>query len=166
MGLEIRTTPDPILFIRQDPVTAEQLASDKVQKLIGDMVDFVIDYSGIVGLAANQVGYNLRIIVAYSGEFDFTAFINPEIIERSSLLRADFEGCLSLPGQRLLIPRPEAIVLRALDRDGRLVEGRYRDFPARVIQHETDHINGILISQRVVNPRLQFAEDLTLSLPS
>lgn len=152
MNLEVKTVPDPILLMKLPPVSQEELASPHTQQLIDAMLTFVRRHDGVVGLAANQVGYKLRIIVAYSGGLDYNCYINPEIPEASTSQSVASEGCLSLPGQRFWVTRPDDIVLRALNRDGNLIEDWVRSYPARVVQHETDHVDGILISRHGSGP--------------
>jgi len=101
-----------------------------------------------VGLAAPQVGIDQRIIVADPSSFDATLtpmiLVNPEIIERKGE-EAGLEGCLSLPGIEVEVKRSKEIRVKAQATDGSPLEFRLKNFPARIIQHEIDHLNGVLL---------------------
>ncbi len=97
-----------------------------------------------VGLAAPQIGESLRICIGKVNGKD-TPLINPEITWKSEEKALDEEGCLSLPNVWLPIPRHTEIVVTYLDEKGQAQERRLKDFDARVVQHETDHLDGILI---------------------
>ena len=121
------------------------------------MIDTMVEYHG-VGLAAPQVHEGLRIFVAsLDVEDDETrdadpepiALINPEITVVGSDVVEDWEGCLSIPDMRGRVPRAREITVRALDRNGGRLELKAHDFPARVMQHETDHLDGVLFFDRM-----------------
>lgn len=139
--LEIVTGADtPVL--RQK---TEQIAKvDKsTQKLIKDMIETVQKAEG-AGLAAPQIGKSLRLcIVMMNGKF--TPLINPEITWASEETDLMEEGCLSLPGVWLKVERPTKIRLTYLDHKGKNQERELSDFAARVVQHEVDHLEGVLI---------------------
>jgi len=118
---------------------------DDIQGLIEDMAD-ALYYNQGVGLAAPQVGKPLRIFLADDGS-GLKVFINPEIIETSGNERGE-EGCLSLPGIFVDISRAAAIKVRYLDREGNSCELEAEGLLARIIQHEYDHLEGTLISDR------------------
>ena len=126
-----------------------------MQKLIDDMIETMHEYHG-VGLAAPQIHEGLRLFVASldAGEEDEAdvetlAIINPEIIIRGTDVVDDWEGCLSSPDIRGRVPRPREITVRAMDRRGDRIELQAHDFHARVIQHETDHLDGVLFVDRM-----------------
>jgi peptide deformylase len=104
-----------------------------------------------VGLAAPQVGVGQRVIVVDDHEDDSQplALINPEIVEFSDDLDRAEEGCLSIPGLREIVERPFAVTVRALDRDGVPMEIEAEGLLARILQHEVDHLDGILFLDRV-----------------
>ena len=111
-----------------------------------------------VGLAAPQIDVPLCIIVfgvdenpryPDSAPVPRTVLMNPEIAPAGQAVRSEWEGCLSLPGMRGLVPRYERIHYRGLDADGREVEGKAEGFHARIIQHECDHLDGILYPDRI-----------------
>ena len=130
------------------------LASASVQQLIDDMMATMDEYNG-VGLAAPQVHSDLRLFVA---SLDMergdepsqpVAIINPDITPVGNEIVEDWEGCLSIPDIRGKVPRHREIKVKGLDREGRKIELRARGFSARVIQHETDHLDGILFFDRM-----------------
>ncbi len=144
--LKIRTFPDPVLKQKAEPLTQFGAAE---QKLFDDMIETMYTADG-VGLAAPQVGVSKQIMIACPtmtpGEE--YVFVNPEIIEAKGR-ELGLEGCLSLPGISGEISRAKAIRFKALDRRGKPVEMQVKDFFARIIQHEADHLNGILLIDRV-----------------
>ena len=137
--LKIRTNPDPVL--RKKAKRVKDI--DSVQRLIDDMVETLNAAPG-VGLAANQVGTALRIIVIrIPEEEDVLALINPEIVEKQGE-RCVMEGCLSIPGYQAEITRSESVKVRARDRHGKLVRKKATELLAQALEHEIDHLNGIL----------------------
>jgi peptide deformylase len=133
---------EPVLRRVARPVTPEELASSSVQALIDDMIETMHDAPG-VGLAANQVGISLRLCVIHVPGEDVVTLINPEIVRRSGTRQCD-EGCLSLPGYKGIIPRSEKVVVKGLNRDGRPVRYHATELFAEAIEHEVDHLNGLL----------------------
>jgi peptide deformylase len=123
-----------------------------VQRLIDDLIDTMHEYSGI-GLAAPQVHEDLRIFVAGlesdDGKLKVVPFVNPEITPVGDAVEEDWEGCLSIPDIRGRVPRAREIVVRSLDRRGKPQELVLTGFAARVVQHETDHLDGILFVDRM-----------------
>ena len=144
--LKIRTYPDPVLKKKAEPV--KQFGPEE-QKLFDDMIKTMHAEDG-VGLAAPQVGISKRILIASPTmtEGEEYVFVNLEILEARGR-ELGLEGCLSLPGISGEIPRAKIIRFRALDRQGKAVEMEVKDFFARIIQHELDHLNGILLIDRV-----------------
>jgi len=145
----------PVLRVKTRPLDRADLRRTATQKLIDDMIDTMIEYHG-VGLAAPQVHEELRLFVAVldaneSGESDSepTVIINPEINTASSEIVEGWEGCLSIPDIRGRVPRAREITVHALDRRGEAIELDLRDFPARVFQHEADHLDGVLFFDRM-----------------
>ncbi|MEK6682859.1 MAG: peptide deformylase [Nitrospirota bacterium] len=148
MVLEIRKYPDPILSKKAERV--EKIDQD-IQKLIGDMIETLYAAPG-VGLAAPQVGRSIRLIVfdpsVRNEEGKLTVLINPEIIEKDgeAIMK---EGCLSVPGLEAEIKRAENVKVTGLDKNGNAVTIDAKGFLARVIQHEIDHLDGILLLDRI-----------------
>ncbi|ACK42714.1 MAG: peptide deformylase [Dictyoglomus sp.] len=144
MIMEIRKIGDPILKIKAKKV---EKIDEKVKNLVRDMIE-TMKFSNGVGLAAPQVGESLRIIVV-DYEENPIAFINPEILEMDGEV-LDYEGCLSVPGVEVPIKRAERIIFKAQDLQGRTKRYKAKGLLARVIQHEVDHLEGILILDRAV----------------
>ena len=140
MIMKILTYPDPLLRHISGPV---EKVDETVLQLIEDMADAMYQDDG-VGLAAPQIGVSKRVIVMDAGA-GFKALINPEILTKSRETEAVEEGCLSLPAIRLDVTRPVEISVRALTSQGQEMEFQAKGLHARVIQHEVDHLNGVLI---------------------
>ncbi|MBW7995886.1 MAG: peptide deformylase [Candidatus Glassbacteria bacterium] len=143
--LQLKYMGDP--FLRKKAMEIEPDEIDSVMdKLIGDMIETMYTKDG-VGLAAPQVGVGKRLIVYDNVEagyqLDPQVLINPVIIEEEGSCRGE-EGCLSIPEIKEMVERAERIVVRGLDREGGEVEIEATDMVARIIQHEVDHLDGIL----------------------
>jgi len=142
----------PVLRARAAAVDTTEIRTAPFQKLVDDMIETMQEYSGI-GLAGPQVHEGVRLFVAGIEEDDrklrVVPFINPEITPVGDVVEDDWEGCLSIPDIRGLVPRHRDIVVRALDRRGRPFELPLRGFAARVVQHETDHLDGVLFLDRM-----------------
>lgn len=137
------------------PVT--DLHNAAFQHSIDALINFVQQRGGM-GIAATQVGINQRFFIMsshpnerypYAPDMRATCVINPEILWHSTDTEKDWEGCLSVPGLRALVPRYQQIKVRYWLRDGSLVETEYKDFMARLFQHELDHLDGKLFVDRV-----------------
>jgi peptide deformylase len=153
--LKVARMGHPVLRERARPLDGSQLKDPRLQKLIDDMVETMHEYHG-VGLAAPQVHEGLRLFVAMLDEdpdakSEATAVINPEVVPNASDTREGWEGCLSIPDIRGMVSRFTDISVTALDRHGKKIELRLRDFPARVVQHETDHLDGVLFLDRMTS---------------
>jgi peptide deformylase len=155
--LKVARMGHPVLRGKARALDKAEIRSAAVQKLIDDLLDTMAEYHG-VGLAAPQVHEGLRVFVAAldakeDGESDEEplAIINPEITVVGSEVDEDWEGCLSIPDIRGRVPRAREIRVRAFDRKGDRVELHAHDFPARVIQHETDHLDGVLFFDRMTS---------------
>lgn len=142
--LPILTWPDPRLSRRADPVAA---VTPEIRRLARDMLDTMYDAPGR-GLAAPQVGAMLRLFVMDTtwkdGARTPVVALNPEIHPASDELLTREEGCLSLPGLLAEVTRPAAVTMRWSDLDGCLHEARFDGFAAACVQHETDHLNGVV----------------------
>ena len=153
--LKVARMGHPVLRAKARALDKAEIRSAAIQQLIDDMLDTMSEYHG-VGLAAPQVHEGVRLFVAAldSGDDDeeeseAIAIINPEITIVGSDVVEDWEGCLSIPDIRGRVPRARDIKVRALDRTGARIELSAHDFPARVIQHETDHLDGVLFFDRM-----------------
>jgi peptide deformylase len=151
--LKVARMGHPVLRERGRPLERSDLRKPPLQKLIDDMIETMHEYQG-VGLAAPQVHYSVRLFVALldddpDAKSDATVVVNPEITAMAAAREEGWEGCLSIPDIRGLVPRLTDITVRGLDRDGRALELRLKNFPARVAQHETDHLDGVLFFDRM-----------------
>jgi peptide deformylase len=151
--LKVARMGHPVLRERARPLDKSDIKSAAIQKLIDDMIDTMHEYHG-VGLAAPQVHEGLRVFVALLDEdpdakSEAAVIINPEIAPNGSAIEEGWEGCLSIPDIRGMVPRYTEIRLKALDRTGRTIELPLKNFPARVAQHETDHLDGVLFFDRM-----------------
>ena len=151
--LKVARMGHPVLRERARALDRSDLKSAVVQRLIDDMIDTMHEYSG-VGLAAPQVHEDVRLFVALldddpDAKSEATAVINPEIVPVSNDVAEGWEGCLSIPDIRGMVPRYTNIVVRGLDREGRPRELPLTGFSARVAQHETDHLDGVLFFDRM-----------------
>ncbi|NLE86326.1 MAG: peptide deformylase [Myxococcales bacterium] len=145
---EILTYPDERLRTPAEPVAE---VNDEIRQLVEDMAETMYAAEG-VGLAANQIGVLKRIfVIDIAGEdepSDLKVFINPEILETDGT-QTFSEGCLSFPGAREDIKRAESVRVRALDANGEPFELHATGLLAVAIQHENDHINGVLMIDKV-----------------
>jgi len=157
--LKIARMGHPVLRTKALAIQRAEIKSPAIQRLIDDLIETMVEYHG-VGLAAPQVHVGLRVFVGVldaredprgedEREADPLALINPEITPIGDDIVEDWEGCLSVPDIRGRVPRAREIKVRALDRKGERIEIRAHDFPARVIQHETDHLDGVLFLDRM-----------------
>jgi peptide deformylase len=144
-NFEIKKYPDSVLKKRAEEVKE---ITPEIKELIYKMKKIVEEDEITVGLAAPQIGISKRIIVVQTDKGP-AAFINPEIIEKTKETETMEEGCLSLPGIFLDIKRWKGIKVKALDEKGEEVELQVTGFMARVFQQEIDHLNGILIIDRI-----------------
>ena len=151
--LKVARMGHPVLREKARTVDKSELKNPAVQQFIDSMIDTMYEYSG-VGLAAPQVHESLRVFVAMldpdgRGEGDAMVFVNPEITVQGDAIVEGWEGCLSIPDIRGRVPRAQQISVTALDRHGKRFDLELKDFPARVVQHETDHLDGVLFFDRM-----------------
>jgi peptide deformylase len=151
--LKVARMGHPVLRAKARTVDKSELKNANIQQFIDSLIDTMYEYSG-VGLAAPQVHESLRVFVAMfdpegRGEGDAIPFINPEITVVGDQTVEGWEGCLSIPEIRGRVPRAQHIKVSALDRTGKRLELELKDFPARVVQHETDHLDGVLFLDRM-----------------
>ena len=150
---------DPVLRTPAEPVSPARLSAPDFQRFLDDMVDTMRDADG-VGLAAPQVAEGLQVFVyEVAGEegaesadaeaIPLRIVINPMVEPESGELVYDWEGCLSIPDLRGLVPRYPAVRVRGLDRQGRPLDYSASGFEARIVQHEFDHLNGVLFLDRM-----------------
>jgi peptide deformylase len=137
--LNVRRYGDPILRQRAQPV---ETVTPEIRKTLADMLETMYHQVGI-GLAAPQVGVSLRIILVDDGPRGPRGLINPVIVERRGVVRGE-EGCLSIPGFFGEVERSEWVRVEALVAEGLLLAFEAKGLQARVIQHEMDHLDGVL----------------------
>ena len=162
--LKVARMGHPVLRAKARPLEAAEIRSPAVQQLIDDMFETMAEYQG-VGLAAPQIHESVRLFVAgipartgddaededddddddAEDDMPLIALINPEITPVGREVSEDWEGCLSIPDIRGRVPRARSIVVKAYDRNGKRVEIKAQGFNARVIQHETDHLERCVV---------------------
>jgi len=146
--LDIVQYPDPVLRKKCSPV--EEITPD-LQKLIDDMIETMYDAPG-VGLAANQVGVSLRLVVIdvwdREEEHPVLVLVNPEIIAQEGESEEE-EGCLSVKGYNAVVKRYASVKVRAHDRHGNSIDIEAEGLLAKALQHEVDHINGLIFVDRL-----------------
>ncbi|PMB47704.1 peptide deformylase [Fischerella thermalis CCMEE 5205] len=144
-------------ILRQKATEVEDIQDETIQKLIDDLMATVTEANG-VGIAAPQVAQSYRVMIVasrpnprypHAPHMEPTAMINPRIIAHSSTMIKDWEGCLSIPGIRGLVPRYEAIEVEYTDRNGKIQRQLLTNFVARIFQHEYDHFDGIVFLDRL-----------------
>jgi peptide deformylase len=143
MALDIRTFGDPVLKTRAAPV---ETFDDSLARLTEDMLVTMRENDG-VGLAANQVGRLKRVLVASVEDEDYV-IVNPVLSDVSEATERGQEGCLSIPGINVEVDRPTAVTVTGQDASGGPLRLEAKDMLARVLQHEVDHLDGVLILDR------------------
>jgi len=170
--LKIARLGHPILYKKASLV--DNITEPGIKKLIHDMSETMIDYKGI-GLAAPQVHISKQIIIfkmieeqekesieeqeKESNEIKITALINPRIIKTSEETDNQWEGCLSIPGMLGLVTRHSSISYEGLDMSGNKIQQKAEGLHARIVQHECDHLNGIVFTHRLVDKKAYGYED-------
>ena len=165
--LQIQTPENPILRARTRPVVN---FDDELQQLIDDMIETMRAANG-VGLAAPQVNSPLRLTVVETlpdrdddgneieGTRQLFVLVNPKITWRSTEMVDGIEGCLSIPGWVGEVGRHESIRVRAQDRHGKKISMRLKEWTARIVQHEVDHLEGVLYIDRLTAPENLWREE-------
>jgi len=159
--LKVARLGHPVLRQKAQPVPVDDIRSAGIQRLIDDMVETMREYDG-AGLAANQVHTLLQIAVIEvdgnprypeAAPIPLTVLINPVVTPLGEEREDGWEGCLSVPDMRGVVSRHTAVRLECYDREGNRMDVVAKDFFARVIQHETDHLNGIVYVDRMSDLR-------------
>jgi len=169
--LKVSRMGHPILRKKTKAVAPADITTAPFQQLIDDMSQTMLEYDG-AGLAAPQVHEDWRLFVARvfderdddenaaPAKPEVLALINPEVTPVGRQVEEDWEGCLSIPDLRGLVPRYRDVRVKAYDRTGRRIELQASGFMARVIQHETDHLDGVLFVDRMKSMQsLSFMEE-------
>jgi peptide deformylase len=164
---EVLRMGHPVLRERAKPV--EHFASPELKALIEDMKETMAAKNG-AGLAAPQIGVSERVVIfgvqgnpryPDAEEVPFTVLVNPKLVILTREVEQDWEGCLSVPGMRGLVPRYTRLRYSGFDADGNPIEREAEGFHARVVQHECDHLDGILYPQRMTDlSQFGFNEEL------
>ncbi|NES18752.1 MAG: peptide deformylase [Symploca sp. SIO3E6] len=163
-SLEIAQLGNPIL--RQQAQLVDNLSDQHLQRLIDELITTVVSQNG-VGIAAPQVSQSYRLFIVASRPnlryphapvMEPTVMLNPRIIAHSQEMVKDWEGCLSIPGIRGLVPRYRSVEVEYTGRDGQLQQQELTDFVARIFQHEYDHLNGIVFLDRVESTQEMITE--------
>lgn len=142
--LEFLPTSAPSLRERSQELGLAQITTPDFQVFLDELIQKMIEARG-VGLASPQIGKNIRTIVIQPDPMEMPqVFINPVITKKSEALLESEEACFSVPGKYGLVKRHKKITLEALNRHGRRIELDFKNFPAFVVQHEVDHLDGIL----------------------
>ena len=163
--LKIARVGNPVLLKKYEEIN--EFSSNKLKKIIYDMSETMIDYNGI-GLAAPQVHLSKRIIIFINPDIEekekieVTPLINPTFKPLNDEKEDDWEGCLSIPGMQGLVRRYKKITYSGFDLDGREISRQVEGLHARVIQHEIDHLNGILYTYRLADQKaFGFEKEIT-----
>ena len=155
--LKVTRLGHPVLRKVTENISVKELKTAAIQRFIDDMVETMKEYDG-VGLAADQVFTSKQVAVLEvadnprypnKGKVPLTVLVNPKLTPLSDDMDEDWEGCLSIPDLRGQVPRYKRIHVTALDRDGNKLDFIAKDFHARVIQHEYDHLNGKVYLDRM-----------------
>ncbi|GAB6100683.1 peptide deformylase [Halanaerocella petrolearia] len=143
--LRIREVGDPVLRTDTKPI---QKVTNKTRMLLDNMADTMYDADG-VGLAAPQVGISKQIVVIDIGD-GLIELINPKIVDKSDKTYVDQEGCLSIPGEQGKVERSFSVTVEALNRNGDKFEIEGKGLLARALQHEIDHLDGKLFTDKTI----------------
>jgi peptide deformylase len=145
MAYSIRTFGDPVLKTQAAPISD---VDGKLVRLVDDMFTTLYDSGNGLALAAPQIGVQKQIFVWDLGEGDQQVIFNPEIVDSDGEWVYD-EGCLSIPGLYVEMIRPKTVLMRGVDINGEIVEREADELEARMYQHELDHLNGVLMFDRM-----------------
>ena len=142
--MELIYYPSPLLKSVSEPIVT---INEDIKTLISNLTELMISNRG-VGISAIQAGYNCRLFLIYVNK-KVKVFINPEIVAFSNVKVALEEGCLSIPNTNAKVSRPHVVVVKALNEHGKEFAIQADKMEARVIQHELDHLNGVLYFERI-----------------
>jgi len=164
---EVLRMGHPVLRERAKPV--ERLATPELRTLVADMKETMAAQQG-AGLAAPQIGVSQRVVIfgvsknaryPDAEEVPFTVLVNPKLVMLTREIEEDWEGCLSVPGMRGVVPRYKKLRYTGFDEEGNPIDRVAEGFHARVVQHECDHLDGILYPQRMTDmSRFGFTAEL------
>jgi peptide deformylase len=145
--LPIRQFGDPVLRQKAKRITK---VDKSIRRLVDDMIETMHDAPGI-GLAAPQIGVSLRLLIVEATEGEIQVLANPEVVKGSGERIVD-EGCLSLPGYVGTVKRHEGVTVKAQNLDGKEIRIKATELLAQALEHEIDHLNGVLFIDRLISP--------------
>jgi peptide deformylase len=155
--LKVARLGHPVLRQVAEPIDVEDIRSPETQRLVDDLIETMREYNG-AGLAATQVHVPKQVCVIEVKDnprypdaeaIPLTVLINPVVTPLTAEMEEGWEGCLSVPDMRGVVPRYIAVRLEAYDREGNRIDGVAKEFFARVLQHETDHLRGLVYLDRM-----------------
>lgn len=163
---------NPLLRMISEPITNDLFGSEELKKMESILFKTLDEKKGL-GLAAPQIGINKRVIIfgmqqhpirAHLAPIPFTTLLNPSFEPLSDIMEEEYEGCLSVGQLRGKVPRYKSIGYRGYDIEGNLIEREVSDLHARVVQHELDHLDGVIFLDKVTDySSLGFHEELIRS---
>lgn len=161
--LKVARLGHPVLREIAAPIEPREIRGPEIQRLIRDMFETMAEYNG-VGLAAPQVHVSKRLVLVGGGEDEageplVRVLINPEVRATTTETIGMWEGCLSVPGLRGFVERPRAVEVKAYNEQGQKQQFTLEGFPAVVMQHECDHLDGVLFTDKLKDTRLLAFED-------
>jgi len=168
--LKVARMGHPVLRKVAKSIDPRQITGPEIQGLIKDMFETMVEYNG-VGLAAPQVHQSVRLVICggeqdEEGNTQFRVLINPQIKATTERLYGMYEGCLSVPRMRGYVERPAAVTVEAYNEKGEKETFDLEGFPAVVVQHECDHLDGVLYVDRLKDTKLfAFEEEAVRYLP-
>ena len=164
---EVLRMGHPVL--REKAQAVEKMGSEELRQLVSDMKETMAFKNG-AGLAAPQIGVSQRVVIfgveknpryPDAEEVPFTVLVNPKLVMLTREVEEDWEGCLSVPGMRGVVPRYTKLRYTGFDEDGNPIDRVAEGFHARVVQHEVDHLDGILYPMRMTDmSKFGFNEEL------
>jgi len=157
--LKVARMGHPVLRLVAEPVSPANIGNPAFQRFCDDLLETMHEYDG-AGLAAPQVHVPLRVaVLSLDGEREPRFFVNPVVTPIGETTTRTWEGCLSVPGMRGPVERPDTVHVRALGRDGTVYDEVLDGFSAVVVQHEFDHLDGVLYVDKALPRSLVFLDE-------
>lgn len=150
---QLRIDPDPILYQKLEPY---DFNCGLDPKAIEHAMISIMEQEGGIGISANQVGFDRRVIVVRPKDLSAFAMFNPEVLDSDEEI-TDEEGCLSFPNLFIKIARPKSVTVKYLDTDAKECKITLSGYDAKCVQHEIDHLDGITFTKRVSKLKLDLA---------
>ena len=136
--------------LKQKSLLVENFTATTFRELVSGLKEALLGSETGIGLAAPQIGVNLRVFAVKNEDGRVAIMVNPQIVRKSVQAKCSEEGCLSFPGRHELVRRSVEVILRFLDEGGKVQIKTFNGWMARVVQHEIDHLDGILFIERMV----------------